>query len=102
MYRRDQAALQREREIMKDVKGWEVSQPQRCFGQTIDKSFCLPPRLLSAVPVSVSAHAAVLVRVGISRVSAAWQERVPQRTLPRASAYSSAVAVGTSVPDKRL
>lgn len=24
-YRRQQAALQREREIMKDVKGWEVS-----------------------------------------------------------------------------
>lgn len=26
-YRREQAALSREREIMKDVKGWEVSWP---------------------------------------------------------------------------
>lgn len=26
-YRREQAALVREREIMKDVKGWEVSRP---------------------------------------------------------------------------
>ena len=28
-YRRDQAALEREREIMKDVKGWEVRPPSR-------------------------------------------------------------------------
>ena len=27
MYRREQAALAREKEIMKDVKGWEVSGP---------------------------------------------------------------------------
>jgi hypothetical protein len=39
-YRREQAALEREKEIMKDVKGWEVSCPLsgdviRCFSSCI-------------------------------------------------------------------
>lgn len=39
-YRREQAAVAREKEIMKDVKGWEVSDPCRtpmmCTHDTVD------------------------------------------------------------------
>jgi hypothetical protein len=45
-YRREQAAVAREKEIMKDVKGWEVSDPCRtlmiCTHDTmIDCDLCL-------------------------------------------------------------
>jgi hypothetical protein len=63
-YRRQQAALQREREIMKDVKGWEVSLMTKYDRIKSDQSYFLdtPPVFydqslkLSLVKVSITMH----------------------------------------------
>lgn len=79
-YRRQQAALAREKEIMKDVKDWEVS----LFSDT------LVVQSLDLLTVDVSDFSAFAFAIGIV---AGREERVPQSQIPACGQYCGAVTV---------
>lgn len=66
-YRREQAALEREKEIMKDVKGWEVRirSPDLQSESLIDRYALSPP---ASLPV-FSRYTIDLIPVRLARVS---------------------------------
>jgi hypothetical protein len=81
-YRREQAALEREKEIMKDVKGWEVCDAHfRRFDIDDDDMLAIP------ITYPLSPDTSFETR------RAAWQKCISQREVPR-SRFDSGAMMG--------